>query len=152
MKNALVIAAALCAACGSDPPPPDAPFPADYRALYSEVRNCRPSGDHDLNNIRVLADPAAQPVYMMRNAEFPAGAVVLKEEFDFGDNTCSGPVKQWTVMVRQASGSSPSTLDWHWYRVDTDRHITGDNVPSCIGCHTNCGVAPDGYQGTCAVP
>src|SRR5687767_7200390 len=107
MKHALEIAAAalIAVACGSDPPPPQAPFPADYRALYTEVRNCRPSGDHDLNNIRVLADAAALPVYSMRSADFPVGAVVLKEEFDFGDDTCGGPVKQWTVMVRQASGS-----------------------------------------------
>jgi hypothetical protein len=61
-------------------------------------------------------------------------------------------VKQWTVMVRLAEGSSPTTLDWRWYQVSADRQVLGTDTPRCIGCHTGCGVAPDGYQGTCAVP
>jgi hypothetical protein len=55
-------------------------------------------------------------------------------------------------MVRLAEGSSPSTLDWRWYQVTADRTIVGTDIPRCIGCHTGCGVPPDGYEGTCAVP
>lgn len=127
-------------------------FPADYLGSYVEVRNCRPSGDHDLNNIRILADPNALAPYNDRNAPFPVGAVVLKEEFEFGDLTCSGPISQWTVMQRLADGSAPDNLDWAWQRVDSERNVADVDAPRCIGCHQGCGVAPDGYEGTCAVP
>ena len=78
--------------------------------------------------------------------------VVLKAEYDFGDLTCEGPIKQWTVMQKLAPESSPDTLDWSWQQVDADRVVVDEDPPRCIGCHTGCGVAPDGYDGTCAVP
>jgi hypothetical protein len=127
-------------------------FPEDYEASYVEVRNCRGSGDHDLNNIRILADPAALGPYQGREEPFPLGAVVLKEEYDFGDTTCSGELKQWTVMEKLAEGSGAETLGWAWQQVDASRHVVDEDAPRCIACHTGCGVAPDGYDGTCAIP
>ena len=127
-------------------------FPADYDASYAEVRNCRGSGDHDLNNIRILADPAAFVPYDGRMQPFPEGAVVLKEEYDFGDVTCEGPIKQWTVMKKLAEGTSEETLGWAWQRVDAERMVNAEDLPQCIGCHTSCGVEPDGYDWTCALP
>jgi hypothetical protein len=146
----LIIAAAFVLACGDDPPPEDAPFPADYRSTYREVRDCRGSGDHELNNIRVLADPSAVGPYEMRNAPFPEGSIVLKEEYDFADTACSGAIKQWTLMIRDSAASS--SLGWQWYEVGADRRITETNTPRCYGCHAGCGAPPDGYEGTCAVP
>jgi hypothetical protein len=130
----------------------DPVFPADYDATYVEVRNCRGSGDHDLNNIRILADPAALGPYEGRTDPFPEGAVVLKEEYDFGDLTCEGPIKQWTVMQKLAEGSSDETLGWAWQRVDADRSVLDEDEPRCIACHTSCGMPPDGYDWTCALP
>lgn len=155
--RALALALALAlAACPGDDGEGDAgaepDFPADYAASYTEVRNCRGSGDHDLNTIRILADPAALAPYQDRAEPFPVGAVVLKEEYDFSDLACEGPIKQWTVMTRLAEGSSPDTLDWAWQRVDKQRQVVSEDEPRCINCHTGCGVAPEGYEGTCAVP
>lgn len=132
----------------------DAPFfPADYASSYTEVRDCRGSGDHDLNMVRMLADPVAVGPYQGRDAPFPVGAVVIKEEYEFGDMVCSGPIKQWTVMKRLAEGSSPETLDWAWQRVDSERNVVGVDTPRCIGCHTGCGTEEmGGYEGTCAHP
>lgn len=127
-------------------------FPADYAKDYVEVRNCRPSGDHDLNNIRILADPAALGPYQGRGEPFPVDSVVLKEEYDFGDLTCEGPIKHWTVMQRLPDGSSPSTLDWAWQQVDDQRAVVNEDEPRCINCHQGCGQGPDGYGWTCAVP
>jgi hypothetical protein len=151
----LLTGLALLGACPSDDGNDDGPapeFPADYASSYTEVRNCRPSGDHDLNNIRILASPSALGPYQGRVDPFPVDAVVLKEEYDFGDLTCAGPVKQWTVMRRLPDDSSPDTLDWSWQRVDADRNVVDQDASRCIGCHQSCGVAPDGYEWTCALP
>lgn len=151
----LITASLLCVAvgsgCGDGDPEPD--FPADYAATYVEVRDCRASGDHDLNQVRMLADPAALSPYQNRNAPFPVGSVVLKEEFEFGDTDCSGPIKQWTVMTRLPDGSAPTTLDWRWQRIDAAGAVVGVDTPRCYGCHMGCGVESEGgYEGTCAHP
>jgi hypothetical protein len=139
----------LLAACSSKSDDADEPvFPADYRQSYVEVRSCRPSGDHDLKNVRVLSPASAAGAYVSRTSPFNEGEIVLKEEYDFADPDCSGAVKQWTVMLRSAD-ESPSMLGWRWQRVDAQRHVVEVNAPRCYGCHTACGVAPDGYEGTC---
>lgn len=147
---AFVIPAVTMCACGDGDEPPL--FPTDYSSSYVQVRDCRASGDHDLNHVRVLADPLAVDAYRMRDRPFPIGAVVLKEEYEFSDDTCIGPIQQWTVMVQLASGSSSSTLDWHWQKLDAQRNVVSDNEPRCYACHATCGVPPDGYLSTCAVP
>jgi hypothetical protein len=111
-----------------------------------EVRNCRLSAEHDSHTIRILASPTAVEPYNTRDGGFPPGATVLKEEHDFGDVTCTGPVLQWTVMTRQPDGG------WQWQSVTAGRHVQSTNEPRCLGCHATCGQPPDGYEGTCAVP
>ncbi|MBS1123993.1 MAG: hypothetical protein H6Q90_6221 [Deltaproteobacteria bacterium] len=134
-------------ACGTDDATPA--FPADYAASYALVRSCRSSSDHDLHKIRVLADPAALAPYRDRAATFPTGAIVLKEEYDFADSDCSGPVIEWTVMEKIPTDDH---LGWSWQRVDAKRAVVTEDDARCITCHAACGVAPDGYAGTCAVP
>ncbi len=136
----------LVAACTDDPVPR---FPADYATTYTEVRGCRSSSDHELHRIRVLADPAALGPYTTRTSAFPVESIVLKAEYDFGDTACSGPPIEWTVMQKVAT---PEDLGWVWQRVAADRSVTTENDPLCITCHTSCGVAPDGYDGTCTMP
>jgi hypothetical protein len=140
----LAIACVLMAGCGDDPV-----FPADYSSSFVEVRNCRSSSDHEFHRVRVLADPAALPVYQARDVPFPLDAIVLKEEYGFGDDTCSGPIVQWTVM-QQVAGSANG--GWKWQRVDVDRGVVSEDDHRCVNCHANCGVPPEGYDGTCAVP
>jgi hypothetical protein len=125
-------------------------FPEDYASTYVEVRDCRGSGDHDLNNIRVLADPAALVPYRDRLDAFPEGAVVLKEEHGFEDVDCTGTPVGWTVMVRRASGSD-ETLGWQWQKVDADRGVVSEDDSRCVNCHSEC-VPPDGYEFSCAIP
>lgn len=127
-------------------------FPEDYLTSYTQVRDCRQSGDHDLNMVRVLAGPMALTPYQGRSEPFPVGAVVLKEEYEFGDVSCSGPIKQWTVMVKEPEGGDPDLIGWTWQRVDADRQVVTGNPYRCSSCHRDCGVPPDGYDGTCEVP
>lgn len=153
---ALVLAAlaALAGACEPDPQAPPAPeplLPEDWAARYTEVRPCMPSGDHDLDNVRIVVDDAALGPYLDRDAPFPVGAVVVKPQYDFGDTTCSGDIVRWTIMVKREAGSAPDQLDWHWQTIDPDRTVVDEDLPRCIACHTGCGVPPDGYDGTCAI-
>jgi hypothetical protein len=143
---------AMAASCSDDMSMMSDPaFPTDYASTYTEVRDCRQSGDHDLNMVRVLADPTALAAYSDRTEPFPEGALVLKEEYEFGDADCAGPIKQWTVMEKLAVGSDPDNLDWFWQRVDGDRTVLEEQTPRCAACHQAC-VPPDGYDGTCTVP
>ena len=147
--RAAAVALAIAACTGNKGPPL---FPPDYAATYTQVRPCRASPDHGLDNVLVFTDPSATGPYMMRNAPFPIGAVVLKEEHDPDDLNCTGPITSWSVMVKLADGAAPPELDWKWQDVEADRQVRTNNEPRCYGCHTNCGVAPCGYAGTCSVP
>lgn len=154
MRRAALVLFFLGCGSGDDPAPPAAEpsFPAEYKTSYREVRNCRQSNEHDLNRIRILADPAAFGPYSKRDQPFPVGAVLLKEEYNFDDLNCTGPIRQWTLMKRLATGSSPKTLDWSWEQVDSERNVLGRNTARCIGCHAGCTPAEGGYEQTCAVP
>jgi Cytochrome P460 len=127
-------------------------FAADYASTFTEVRDCRKSADHDLNNIRILADPTALASYEDRADDFPDGSIVIKEEYDFDDNDCTGDIIQWTVMVKGGGASTADTLGWQWQQVNGSRKVDTENEFRCINCHTECGVAPVGFDGTCAEP
>lgn len=146
---AALIAPALCA-CNGDGEPPV--FPEDYAATYEEVRDCRFSLDHDLTRMRVVAAPDALEAYRMRNAPFPTGAIVLKEQYDSADLTCTGPILHFTVMQKLEPGSSPETLDWTWQKVSAGHSTMSTEIKRCIQCHTGCGKPPEGHDGTCAMP
>jgi hypothetical protein len=123
-------------------------FPEDYAATYQEVRDCRRSGDHDLNFIRILASPEAFEPYEGRSLPFPVGAVVLKPEY--ADDGCQDLVG-YTVMRKEAAGFDPMSSDWSWQRVSADRKPQAFEEARCIGCHRTC-VEPSGYDLTCADP
>ncbi len=137
--------AILVGACGGD----DAHFPEDYASTYTEVRDCRRSADHDLHYIRVLADPDALAPYRDRTGPFPVGSIVLKEEYDFADGDCTGPILEWTVMRKTGS---PARGGWDWQRVDADRSIKTENSSLCSNCHSNCTPDNGGFDATCAQP
>jgi hypothetical protein len=146
----LTLVAAL-AACGTEDTGPEPDFPSDYAATFTEVRNCRSSADHDLHKIRILADPAALAPYRDRTP-FPEGAIVLKEEYDFADGACAGPLLQWTVMTKLAEPDIIPVRTWHWQRVDPARTVVEDDAGRCKNCHAGCGSPPDGFDATCAMP
>ncbi len=160
MKYALLCALAVTlVACRDDGEETDTDtinaepdFPADYQQTYTEVRDCRGSGDHNLNNVRMLASPSALEPYQGRVEPFPVDAVVIKEEYEFDDTTCTGTILRWTVMRKLADGSAPETLDWTWQDLNGDREVTEVDGTGCINCHTGCGNLPDGYDGTCSIP
>jgi hypothetical protein len=125
--------------------------PAEYLSSFVEVRDCRRGGDHDFEFVRVLADPIALEPYMTRGESIPEGGFLLKEQYDPADETCSGDLIEWTLMKRLPMGSAPESLDYAWQRVYASGEVDND-VQGCINCHTRCGILPDGFDGTCAVP
>jgi hypothetical protein len=144
MRLAMCCLAIVLGACTDDEPR----FPADYAATFTEVRDCRRSADHDLHNIRVLADPEALAAYRDRLEPFPVGSIILKEEYDFADE-CMGDIVEWTVMQKT---DSSARLGWDWQRVNADRSIKSDNSSLCSNCHSSCTPDENGYDSTCAVP
>lgn len=160
MRTRTTIASASCLAsalalvsCADDEtttlPPPPPPIFLDNGAGYQQLRDCRRSADHDLSYIRVLADAQAIPPYVNRDVPFPAGAVILKIEY--ADPPCTDLVG-YTAMRRDV-GIDPAGGDWHWQRANRAGTVTEDGIiERCKGCHTSCGVPPDGHDGTCAVP
>jgi hypothetical protein len=123
-------------------------FPKNYRDTYVEVRSCQASGDHNLNHVRVLANPRAAAAYRQRNDHFAEGDVVVKEEFDFSDSACSGAITRWTAMLRSDKAVAEAQ-GWRWQTVDSSWHVVETNGTTCVGCHASCGLPPDGYEGTC---
>lgn len=144
MSSLAIALVAALVACADEPR-----FPADYASTYTEVRDCRRSADHDLHYIRVLADPDALAPYRDRTGDFPAGSIILKEEYDFSDGDCTGDILEWTLMEKTASSAR---LGWDWQRVNADRSIKSDNSTLCSNCHSNCTPDMNGYDSTCAVP
>lgn len=162
---AVVLALAAAGGCSdddggpaTDAAPPDAGpapiYPADYASTYTMVRDCRPSSSHDFHFIVIWADPDAATPYLERNAPFPVGSIVLKEEYDIGDTECTGDVVEWAVMQRLEAGSAPDLqLDWFWQEVDEDGEVISENSSLCFGCHDDCDGDPtDSYENTCAEP
>jgi hypothetical protein len=141
--------------CSDDAPGPDASppraaiYPADYAATYQEVRSCRYSLDHDLMRIRILVSPGHAASYLARTAPIPAGAIVLKEQFDEADTTCTGPIKKLSAMYRLDTGTSPEKLDWEWQETDPTGLDTTEDELKCSSCHYAC---RGGFDGTCAEP
>ncbi|HKY39937.1 MAG TPA: cytochrome P460 family protein [Polyangiaceae bacterium] len=130
----------------------EAVFPVNYADSYVEVRGCRKSGDHSLAAIRVLAEPDAAVSYLDRQTQFSPGAVILKEEYGFGDTDCSDEIAGWTVMMKKPEATA--SLGWEWQRVSTTRTVTQSNATGCVACHTPCGgvSAETGYDYTCTDP
>ena len=149
MIRAVILLAVF--ACGNDAAD-EAMFPADYALTYTEVRDCRRSGDHDLRFIRVLVDPVALEPYRGRSLAFPDGAIVVKEEYPLDDPTCSEMPLEWTVMRKRAGAGDQ--LGWDWQRVDSERSLVEQNQPSCFGCHDPCtgSGGASGYDHTCTDP
>lgn len=130
-------------------------FPADYAATYALERGCRSSSDHDLQMIKIYVDPTAAPAYEARDAPFPIGALIVKEQYDFGDPDCAGPIVQWTAARHDVESTDVATdhLGWTWQRVHPDRTVDTQDDTRCYGCHKDCtDPTMNGYRFMCSQP
>ncbi len=116
------------------PEGPEPILPADYRASYLEVRNCRFSLEHGGVYIRVLASPEAAAAYQANANPLPAGAVIVKEEY--GDDQCeASELLRWRAMRKESPGFDPADGDWHWQYLTARREVVYNDKGTCISCH-----------------
>ncbi len=114
-------------------------FPSNYRASFTQVRDCRFSAAHGGVNVRVWANTIGAQPYLDLANPLPQGTVVVKEEFSGPDCSDDNTLVQWRAMRKEAPGFDPVDGDWHWQRVSLQRVVIFDTKDTCIGCHT----APD---------
>ena len=124
---------------GSTPPPPeeDVIFPADYRASFTLVRDCRNSTEHSAT-IRVWVNDIGAEGYLADVSPLPEGTIVVKEEFVAGAPCDSdADLVRWSSMRKEPAGFDEAGSDWRFQEVAAPaRHITKDSNATCLGCHT----------------
>jgi hypothetical protein len=137
----LALAALLFAACDEEPAPmPDPFFPADFAAVWTEVRDCRQSIDHDLHFILVHANDASAEAYAAGDYPLPEGTVLVKSLFQ--DDLCTQP--DGFASMRKAGGA------WEWQKLAADRTVTESGaLLQCSSCHASC---TEGRDSTCTDP
>jgi hypothetical protein len=144
----LVVLLAIAGCSSDEDSGPPAIFPETYAATFQEVRSCRQSLEHSAN-IRILVSPDAVDAYA-RNAAFPVGSFVLKEEYDIRDVGCTKAIAQFTVMRKLDTQTGPAS--WEWQKTDARMHEVPEDFAPCESCHSVCGKPPMGYDATCAEP
>jgi DNA-binding beta-propeller fold protein YncE len=131
------------------PEGPEPILPADYRASFVEVRDCRFSLEHGGVYIRVLTNPESAQAYQDNASTLPVGTVVVKEEF--GDARCSdSELLRWRVMRKEAPGFDPVDGDWHWQFLTSRREVIYNDKSTCITCHHEPDCVRRDYM--CALP
>lgn len=138
----LVLATALSGgSCG--PSAPASLVPANYRATFTRVRNCRATIEHLVPDGRptrtsaivVYVNPEAAAAYNANASPLPANTLVIKEEHD--DPGCTHVIA-YSVSHKEA-GFDPMHGDWHWQHVLANGTIEGDgHDANCMSaaCHS----------------
>lgn len=147
LRLSAALVAALSGCDAADPGQADAGRPVfadDWASTYVELRGCRLSIEHELEYIRVLADPAAAAQFgACLDAEagpgcdppFAEGAVLLKAQYR--DDDCAD-LLGFTAVRREAAAPAAGG-GWRWQSVDPDGAVTLDGAPpTCVGCHQTC--------------
>lgn len=138
----------LAGGCGDeDPGPPPVFTLEEVERDFVEVVECRPSHEHDLNHVRVFADPEAAEIFVRCVLtglggrcdvdRFDTGARFVKYEYQFADCEPDDLVS-YTTSLRLEDGAYPEGLDWHWQRLTPAMEVVEDGAPDrCLQCHIN---------------
>lgn len=124
-------------------------FPANYRATYTLVRDCRNSIEHGAT-IRVWVNPIGAQAYLADENPLPVGTIVVKEEFVGVDCSDDNELEFWSAMRKEAAGFDSQDADWRWQEVGADRKVRLDDKSTCIDCHRDPDCIARDYM--CTVP
>ena len=130
-------------------------FEANYRDTFTKVRTCRKSADHDLQSIVIWTNPLSTATYENRDAPFPIGTLIVKEQYDFSDPDCMGSIVQWTAAIKTRDSDDVLTdhLGFTWQRVRADRTVDTQDDSRCYGCHKDCtDPTMNGFHYMCSQP
>ena len=114
-------------------------FPPDFLDSYILVRECRLSVEHNLTYVRVYVDSTGAQSYLNGTYPLPVGTVSVKTMAD--NEQCDGGIVEYAVMVKGSAGTAPSTNDWIWQSVNSDRSVRLSGTifeGACISCHEDC--------------
>lgn len=119
----------------SDPNDDGVIFPANYRATFTLVRECRNSIEHG-STVRVWVNSVGAAAYQAEANPLPVGTIVVKEEFEGTNCNDDSELKLWSAMKKEAAGFDPVDNDWRWQEVRAPgRTISQNSKAGCISCH-----------------
>lgn len=150
MRTVTCLILATCAlasslGCDDGDAAPERIYPTDWATSFVEVRGCRPSPDHSLENVALWIDPASKElfercvVYDSTCTEvFPEGATFLKPQY--ADAACTDLVR---LSIARKEPGFDDAGGWHWqeviYDTPTKSHVSKDGADkSCWSCHATC--------------
>lgn len=167
-SRAIVAAlACVCLAACSDPiaVEPPGPDPIITQAAleaggFIEVSPCRPSHEHDLRHVRVVANLAAADRYRrcvltarpddpLCQEPFPEGALFVKYEYEL-PGCVPAELVSYTANAKLAKGAFESGRDWRWQRISPKFKVEEDGAPwRCLLCHIDHCEPPYGHDLRC---
>jgi hypothetical protein len=96
-------------------------------------------GPHANTGILIFMNDLAASAFRTKAAQFPVGAVVVKQKnvlgytdkdgkSVMGDNGVGG-------MVKRSPGFDPKHGDWEYFYFENPKKIEGGRIESCVQCH-----------------
>lgn len=89
------------------------------------------AGPHAQNYVHIYANPSAAESIAAKGAEFPVGAVIVKEKLGKDWNSVSGV----GGMVKRAKGYDPANGDWEFFYYTPGGEFTTGKLANCVDCH-----------------
>jgi hypothetical protein len=91
------------------------------------------TGPHYQNLIHIYANASAAESIAAKRAEFPVGAVIVKEKLGEDSKSVTGI----GGMVKRAKGYDAANADWEFFYSTPGGKFTTGKLASCIDCHNN---------------
>ncbi len=124
----------LASDAGAAPTPPA--IPSDFRTSFTKVNRARFMSRGHLEDrfaVDVYVNAAAERVWRSDTSAIPAGAMLVKEQFD--PSPADRPAGILAMEKREA-GFDPENGDWRWIVVSAKGEIVKDGkLEQCSGCH-----------------
>ena len=88
------------------------------------------TGPHTRVSVHIYANPAAAEAIAASAAEFPEGAIIVKEKL-----ARDAAVTDIGGMVKRAKGYDAKNGDWEFFFLTTGGEFTTGKLANCIDCH-----------------
>ena len=89
------------------------------------------AGPHTQHWVHIYANAGAAESIAAKGAEFPVGAVIVKEKLGEDLNSVTGV----GGMVKRTKGYDPANGDWEFFYYTPGGDFTTGKLANCIDCH-----------------